>query len=337
MIKSSILKLAEGKNLTENEAGFTADSIMRGDATPSQIGAILMGLRIKGETIDEITGFAKSMREHSLHIKPTNPNLVDTCGTGGDLSHTFNISTVSALVAAGAGVSIAKHGNRSVSSKSGSADLLESLGVKIDIDPKKVEKCINEIGIGFMFAPSFHPAMKFAGVTRREIGVRTIFNILGPLTNPAGAGLQILGVYSEALCEKMAEVLKKLGTRHALIVHGMDGMDELSISSETKISKLKEGNIKNYSIKPEDFGLVRAPKESIKVQNIEESRVVSVEILEKHEDGPKMDVILLNAAAAIYISGLAKDIKEGIIKAKESIRSNSALNKLKQLVKLSNE
>lgn len=331
MIKEAIIKLSDGKNLTREESSLTADTIMRGEATPSQIGALLIALRLKGETIEEITGFAEQMRAHSVHISPTTKDLVDTCGTGGDVSHTFNISTVAAVVASGAGVPIAKHGNRSVSSKCGSADLLEAFGVKIDLPPEKVSESIDRIGFGFMFAPNFHPAMKFAGPTRREIGVRTIFNILGPLTNPAGAKRQILGVFSEKLTETMAQVLLNLGAEHALIVHGMDGLDEISISDKTKVSELKDSKIKNYFIKPEDFGLKRVGRENIRVQNVEESKVAALDILELHHESPRMDVILLNAGAAIYVGGLAKDIKSGIKLAKEAIHSGAALRKLGEI------
>jgi len=331
MIKEAIIKVVEGKNLTREEASLTADTIMRGEATPSQIGALLIALRLKGETIDEITGFAEQMRAHAVHIHPQTAKLVDTCGTGGDVSHTFNISTVAALVASGAGVPIAKHGNRSVSSKCGSADLLEAFGVKIDLPPEKVSQAIDKIGFGFMFAPNFHPAMKFAGPTRREIGVRTIFNILGPLTNPADAKFQILGVFSEMLCEMLAEVLKNLGTRQALVVHGMDGLDEISISDKTRVSELKNGKISNYFIKPEDFGIKRASRDLIVVKNVEESKVAALQILELHQVSPMMDIVLLNAAAAIYVAGLAKDIKSGIGLAEESINSGAALKKLEDL------
>lgn len=333
MIKNAIARVVEGKNLTREEASLTADTIMRGEATPSQIAALIIALRIKGETVDEITGFAEQMRAHAVHIKPRTENLVDTCGTGGDVSHTFNISTVAAIVAAGAGAPIAKHGNRSVSSKCGSADLLEAFGVKIDLPPEKVSESIDKIGFGFMFAPNFHPAMKHAGPTRREIGVRTIFNILGPLTNPAGAKFQIMGVFSEKLTEVMAEVLGNLGTKHALIVHGMDGLDEISISDKTKVTELKDGRIKTYFVTPEDFGLKRAPKGEIVVHNVEESKLITLEILEQRKKGPHMDIVLLNAAAAIYVGGLAKDIKTGVKLAEESLNLNAAAKKLEAIRK----
>jgi anthranilate phosphoribosyltransferase len=331
MLKAAIVKVVEGKNLTREEASLSAGTIMRGEATPAQISALLIALRIKGETIDEITGFAEQMRAHSVHIHPHSKNLIDTCGTGGDVSHTFNISTVSALVAAGAGAKVAKHGNRSVSSKCGSADLLEAFGVKIDMAPEKVTECIDKIGFGFMFAPSFHPAMKHAGPVRREIGVRTIFNILGPLTNPADAKLQILGVYSPKLTEVMAEVLKNLGSERALVVHGMDGLDEISMSDKTKVSELKDGKIINYFIDPQELGIKKAEKGDLVVQNVEDSKIAAIEILEEHQASSRLEIVALNAAAALYLSGLAKDIKAGIELAKESINSGAAFRKLEEL------
>jgi anthranilate phosphoribosyltransferase len=331
MIKQAIAKVIERKNLTREEASLTADTIMKGEATPSQVGALLAALRMKGETIEEITGFAEQMRAHSVKIHPRAEQLVDTCGTGGDVSHTFNISTISALVAAGAGASIAKHGNRSVSSKCGSADLLEALGVRVDLPPAKVTECIDTIGFGFMFAPLFHPAMRFAAPTRREMGVRTIFNILGPLTNPAGAKFQILGVFSEKLVDQMIEVLHNLGAKHALVVHSRDGLDEISISDKTKVAELKEGKIRKYEIKPEDFGLKRASRDHIQVSNVEESKVSALQILELREKSPKMDIVLLNAAAAIQVAGLAEDMKSGVKLAEESINSGAAFSKLEAL------
>ncbi|KAF0133894.1 MAG: anthranilate phosphoribosyltransferase [Candidatus Saganbacteria bacterium] len=333
MIKEAILKVIEGKNLTCEEAAFTADTIMRGEANQTQIASLLTALRIKGETVDEIVGFAKQMIAHAVKIKPNAGNLVDTCGTGGDVSHTFNISTVSALVAAGAQVKIAKHGNRSVSSKCGSADLLEALGVKIDLSPERVAKCIDDLGFGFIYAPNFHPAMKHAGPVRREIGFRTIFNVLGPLTNPAGAARQVLGVYSEKLTDIMAKVLLKLGVKHALVVYGMDGLDEISISDKTKISEVIGGKIKNYYVKPEDFGIKKAKRERITAGNVEQSKSIALDILEQHTKCPALDVVLLNAGAAIYISGLAKSIKEGIKLAEESIILGEAFKKLEALRK----
>lgn len=329
--------MIDKKNLTREESVLTCETIMSGQASPSQIAALLTSLRMKGETIDEITGFAESMRKHANKIHPRAENLVDTCGTGGDLSHTFNVSTVSAIVAAGAGVNIAKHGNRSVSSKCGSADLLESFGIKIDLDPEKVSLCIDKVGFGFMFAPKFHPAMKYAMPTRKELGIRTIFNILGPLTNPASAPYQILGVYSKDLTEVMAEVLKNLGTKHALVVHGLDGLDEISISSETKVSELKDSKIRTYEISPMDFKLKRAKKEEIVVSNVEESKVAALQILMGQEKWSKYNVVLLNAGAAIYVSGLAKSIKVGIELARKAIDSGQAYAKLTEITNFTKE
>lgn len=337
MIKDAIKKVVEGQDLTRREAALTMDTIMRGEATPSQISAFITALRMKGETVDEITGLAEKMREHAINIYPHQKNLVDTCGTGGDVSGTFNISTVSALVAAGAGVSIAKHGNRSVSSRCGSADVLEALGVKIDLDPKKVEECIDKIGIGFIFAPNFHKAMRFAMPTRKEIGIRTVFNILGPLTNPALASAQVLGVFRKDLTGVMAEVLKNLGVKHALVVHGMDGMDEISISDKTKVSHLKDGKIKSYFIKPEDFSIRKAKREKILGGSAEENAEIAMGILKHKETGARRDIVLLNAAAAIFVGGGAKDLKEGIRAAAESIDSGKAIKKLEGLIQFTSK
>jgi anthranilate phosphoribosyltransferase len=332
MLKPFIVKLVDRKDLTEEEAAAALNLIMEGASTPSQTAAFLTALRMKGETIEEITGFAKQMRAHAEQIHPRVEHLVDTCGTGGDVSHTFNISTVSAIVAAGAGVAIAKHGNRSVSSKCGSADLMEAFGVNLDLTPKKVEECINNTGFGFLFAPVFHKAMKYVAPSRREIGIRTVFNILGPLTNPAGACAQVLGVYDEKLTEPLAEVLKNLGTTEAMVIHGMDGLDEISISQKTKISHLKNGNIETSFIEPGDLGLKRGKKEELMVHNVEEGKVLALSILNGKEIGSRRDVILLNAAAAIMLGKKAKDLKEGIKAAAVSIDSGRALKKLNEVI-----
>jgi anthranilate phosphoribosyltransferase len=313
------------------------DTIMRGDATPSQIAAFITALRMKGETVEEITGCAEKMREHAVNIHPRQNNLVDTCGTGGDVSGTFNISTVSAFVAAGAGIPIAKHGNRSVSSRSGSADLLEALGVKIDLDPKKVEECISTVGIGFIFAPNFHKAMRFAMPSRKEIGIRTIFNILGPLTNPARATAQVLGVFHADLTGMLAEVLKNLGGKHALVVHGMDGLDEISISKETKVSHLKEGKIDNYFIRPEDYNIPLAKREEILGGSASENAEIAIKILRGEGKKSQRDVVLLNAGAAIFVGGGAKDIKSGIKLAERSIDSGAASKKLEEMIAFTNK
>jgi len=336
-MKEAIKKLVEGKDLTRQEAAIAMDTIMQGNATPSQIAAFITALRIKGETVDEITGCAEKMREHAINIYPHQKEVVDTCGTGGDVSGTFNISTVSAFVAAGAEVSIAKHGNRSVSSKCGSADVLEALGVKIDIEPKKVEECISKVGIGFIFAPTFHKAMRFAMPSRREIGIRTVFNILGPLTNPAKASAQVLGVFDADLTEMLAKVLGNLGVKHALVVHGMDGLDEISISDKTKVSHLRNGKVDNYFIKPEDFKIHKARKEDVLGGTINQNMEITVNILTGEEKGAKRDVVLLNAAAAIFVGGKAKDLKEGIKLAGGSIDSGAAKRKLDEMVEFTNK
>jgi len=336
MLKNYIKRIVERKNLSREEAGLAMDTIMKGEATPSQIAAFITALRMKGETADEITGLAEKMREHAINIYPKQKNLVDTCGTGGDLSGTFNISTVAALVAAGAGVPIAKHGNRSVSSHCGSADVLEALGVKIDLEPKKVEACINEIGIGFIFAPNSHQAMKFAMPSRKEIGIRTVFNILGPLTNPAKASAQVLGVFHPSLTELMVKVLRNLGTKHALVIHGLDGLDEMSISGKTKISELKNGKIKTFELSPKDIGLAKGKKSDLLGGSANENAAIALGVLKGEEKGAKRNCVLLNAGAAIYVSGKANTIKEGIKLAAEAIDSGAAYKKLEELVKFTN-
>lgn len=337
MLRDFIKKVSNLDNLTPKEASRALNIIMTGRATPSQIACFLTALRMKGETVDEITGFAKTMRSHARTITPKAKKLVDTCGTGGDVSHTFNISTISALVAAGAGVSVAKHGNRSVSSKCGSADILEALGVKIDLEPKKVKRCIEKVGIGFLFAPVFHKAMKFVMPSRREIGIRTVFNILGPLTNPANAKAQVLGVYDPKLTVLMAGVLKNLGVKHALVVHGNSGLDEMCISKSTKISELKGGKIKNYNLYPEDLNIKRGKEDSLICRNPEANKKIALRILSGKEKGTPYDIVALNAGAVIYVSGKSLSIIEGIQKAKKSIDSGAALEKLQELVKFSNK
>ncbi|MFH1542599.1 MAG: anthranilate phosphoribosyltransferase [bacterium] len=337
MMQNLIKKILEGKNLTRQEAGQAMDIIMTGKARKEEIIAFLTALSAKGETIDEITGCAEKMRQHAVNIIPQQNNLVDTCGTGGDKSGTFNISTVSAFVAAGAGIPIAKHGNRSVSSKCGSADVLEALGVKVDLEPKQVEECISKVGIGFIFAPKFHPAMKHAMPARKEMGKRSIFNILGPLTNPAKAGAQVLGVFSPDLTEVMAEVLNKLGSREAIIVHGLDGLDEITICERTKVSHLKDGSIRNYFLQPEDFNLSMAHPEEIKGGSASDNANITLEILKEKQIGPKRDIVLLNAAAAIVVGGKARELKEGIELAAESIDSGAANEKLTELIDFTNK
>lgn len=336
MIREAIAKVIEKKNLTEAEMVATFDEIMSGGASPAQIGAFITALRMKGETIEEITGAARVMREKALHIKTKAKMIVDTCGTGGDESGTFNISTTAAFVAAGAGLTVAKHGNKSVSSKSGSADVLRSLGVNIEVEVSHVERCLDEIGIGFLFAPLLHGAMKHAIGPRREIGIRTIFNILGPLTNPAGAHSQVLGVYDARLTEPLAKVLQNLGSTHVFVVHGADGLDEITLTGKTFISELKYGEIENYEILPEDFGLERCTKEELLGGDSETNARITLDIL-KGKNGPHRDIVLLNAGAAIVSGGKAKDLREGLKAASESIDSGRAMKKLDGLRKLTNE
>jgi len=336
MIKDAIKKVVDNIDLSMHEAASVMGEIMSGEATPSQISCLLTALRMKGETSDEVTGFASKMRENSVKIHSKYGNIVDTCGTGGDFSGTFNISTVSAIVAAAAGARVAKHGNRSASSKCGSADILEAMGVKIDIPPEKVKASIEEVGIGFIFAPNFHPAMKYAAPSRKEIGIRTIFNILGPLTNPAGTKYQLLGVFSEKLTELMSLVLQNLGSLEVMVVHGMDGLDEITVTNRTKISHLKNGNIKNYFIEPKDIRMNRHAKEELVGGNVNDNIKITNDVLKGIETGAKRDIVLLNTAAALVVGQVAKDINDGIAMAKEAIESRAALKKLEELIKFTN-
>jgi anthranilate phosphoribosyltransferase len=330
MIKSAIQKLIEGKDLSEKEIMDSMEYIMVGDATDAQIASFITALRIKGETIEEITGCAKVIREKADHVAPKVEFYIDTCGTGGDCANTFNISTVVAIVAAAGGVSVAKHGNRSVSSRSGSADVLESLGVDISISHEKVKDCIEKIGIGFMFAPLFNKSMKYASKPRKEIGIRTIFNILGPLTNPANARGQVLGVYDEKLTEPMANVLLNLDVERALVIHGMDGLDEITITRETKISELKNGKITNYEIEPEQFGIERAERNELVGGDADENAKIINAIL-AGEKGAKRDIVILNTAAALYVGKVADSLAEGLDKARAIIDSGLAQKKLEEL------
>jgi len=335
MIREAISKVVDGADLSQEEAAAAMNEIMSGEATPAQIACFITALRIKGETVDEITGCAKVMREKVTRIESQADLLVDTCGTGGDGAHTFNISTTAALVAAGAGLHIAKHGNRSVSSRCGSADVLKALGVNIEADAATVSRCIDEVGIGFLFAPALHPAMKYAIGPRREIGIRTIFNILGPLTNPAGAKVQVLGVYDPELTETLANVLKNLGSDHVFVVHGADGLDEITITDKTYVSQLADGQVRSLTIDPEDFGISKADVSSLVGGTAEENAQMTLGIL-KGEKGPKRDIVLLNSAAAIMAGGKAANLIEGIQLAAESIDSGKALEKLELLRKASN-
>lgn len=334
MIVEAIGKITERNDLTLAEATGVMEEIMGGKATDAQIASFITGLRMKGETIDEISGFARVMRDKAAQVRPEVGEVVDTCGTGGDLANTFNISTTAAFVVAGAEVPIAKHGNRSVSSKSGSADVLEALGVAISLPPTAVEECIEQVGIGFMFAPVMHAAMKHAIGPRREIAIRTVFNILGPLCNPALAGAQVMGVYDRELTGIIANVLKNLGVRHALVVHGEPGLDEISNVGETAVAELAGGEVREYVMTPEDAGIRRAKLGDIEGGDAVANAAILKAIL-SGEKGPRRDVVLLNAAAALLAADKAGDMKEGVELAARSIDSAAAAGKVAQLVKLS--
>jgi anthranilate phosphoribosyltransferase len=332
---AAIRAVTERRDLRADDMRVVMQTIMTGQATPAQIGGFLVGLRMKGETVEEITAATEVMRSLATHVPVSDKtHLVDTCGTGGDGAHTFNISTTSAFVVAAAGAKVAKHGNRSVSSKSGSADVLEAAGVNLDVTPEQVARCIEQAGVGFMFAPKHHGAMKHAIGPRREMGVRTIFNILGPLTNPAGAPNQVLGVFSMALLEPLAQVLQRLGSRHVLVVHAEDGMDEVSIGAVTHIAELKDGTVRTYSIWPEQFGLQRADIKTLAVASPQESLNMMRAVLD-NTPGPALDIVLLNAGAAITVAGLASSLDEGVKKARAVIETGAARAKLNALVSLS--
>jgi anthranilate phosphoribosyltransferase len=333
MIINSISKLVEGINLTKDEMIDVMSQILKGEATNSQIAAFVTALRLKGETVDEISGAVQVMRKMATKINTRAENIVDTCGTGGDASNTFNISTTAAFVAAGAGVTIAKHGNRSVSSQSGSADVLKALGVNIDTENTKVEECLNEIGIGFLFAPRLHGAMKHAIGPRREIKIRTIFNILGPLTNPSEAKNQIIGVYDSELAYTLARVLKDMGSEHVFVVHGKDGMDEITLVSNTVVAELKNGVLKEYELNPRHYGLNLCKPEDLQGGNPDQNAAITTSILLGGK-GPKRDIVLLNAAAAIIVSKRASNFHEALPLAEKSIDSGKAYQKLENLIKL---
>ena len=339
MIREAIQLLVDRNDLPFELAQQSMREIMAGEATPSQTGAFLTSLRMKGESIDEITALAMVMRENAVRINPhVNGRTVDTCGTGGDRLKTFNVSTGAALVAAGAGVPIAKHGNRSVTSKCGSADVLEAVGVNLNVSPSVVEKSIEQVGIGFMFAPTFHPAMKNAIVPRREIGIRTVFNILGPLTNPANANAQVLGVYDSSLVEPMAKVLHKLGTEEAIVAHGVDGLDEISTIGKTKLAWLKDGQTTTKEITPQDLNLKQARPSEISSFDVDESAKLLVNILNGTEDkqSTRLEMVLANAAAAIVIGEKADDLASGVEVGREALASGRAYGKLKALIECTN-
>lgn len=330
-IQTAIKSMIARQDLSGDDMTSVMRQIMTGECTPAQIGGFLVGLHMKGETVDEISAAAKVMRELATRVEVDTDRLVDTAGTGGDSSGSFNISTASALVAAAAGARVAKHGNRSMTSKSGSADVLEAAGVKLDIPPEKVAACINSVGVGFMFAPAHHGAMKHAIGARKELAVRTVFNVLGPLTNPAGAPNQVIGVFHADLVELMANVLKQLGSRHVMVVHAEDGMDEISISAPTRVAELKSGEVRCYNLTPADFGMQTASLDELRVGSAEESlamiRAVFADI-----PGPARDIVCLNAGAAIYVAGCADSLAAGVEAAQAAISSGEAAEVLQNLV-----
>ena len=332
-IQEAIGAVIEGQDLNPEQMGEVMNQIMTGGATPAQIGGFLVGLRMKGETVEEVAAAASVMRDLALRVEVNADNLVDVVGTGGDASGTFNISTASALVAAAAGVKVAKHGNRSVSSKSGAADLLEAAGVNLELNPQQVAQCIETVGVGFMFAPRHHSAMKHAIGPRKELAARTIFNVLGPLTNPAGAPNQVLGVYSDQWVEPLAHVLARLGSRHVMVVHGEDGLDEISVTAPTRIAELKNGKVNSYTISPENFDFERANPADLRVNDATQSLAVIQQVLDNQPGAPR-DIVALNAGAAIYVAGLADSHKEGIVKALDVIANGGVKLILERLVDL---
>jgi anthranilate phosphoribosyltransferase len=334
-MQQAIRTVTEQRDLSAGEMTAVMRIIMTGEATPAQIGGFLIGLRMKGETVDEIAAAATVMRELASGVKVSGEHVVDIVGTGGDATNTFNVSTASTFVVAAAGGTVAKHGNRSVSSKSGSADLLEAAGVNLDLTPQQVAQCIEQVGVGFMFAPRHHSAMKHAIGPRKEMGVRTIFNVLGPLTNPAGAPNQLLGVFADELVEPLAEVLQKLGSHHVLVVHAEDGMDEISIGAPTRVAELNNGIIETYTITPEEFEVPRSDIGQLAVDSAEESLAMVRAVL-NDEPGPARDIVMLNAGAAIYAADLANSLDAGIRRADTMIATGKALEKLEQLIEVSN-
>jgi anthranilate phosphoribosyltransferase len=333
-IKQAIAQVIEGQDLTRNQMGQVMTQIMTGEATPSQIGGFLVGLRMKGETVEEIVAAAEVMRKLATPVDLDSTKLVDTCGTGGDESGIFNVSTASAFVVAAAGGQVAKHGNRSVSSNTGSADVLEQAGVNLQLNAEQVARCVQEVGVGFMFAPAHHGAMKHAIGPRKEMAVRTIFNFLGPLTNPAGAANQVLGVFSVQWCRPLAEVLQALGSEHVLVVNSEDGLDEISTAAPTHVAELKNGEIREYVIQPEDFGIKRQPLDTMKVKNATESLALIEEAL-SDEGGAASDILALNGGAAIYAANICSTLEQGVEMAQDLLASGQAREKLKDLISFS--
>jgi anthranilate phosphoribosyltransferase len=334
-MQSAIAAVIDRRDLSAADMQAVMRLIMTGQATAAQIGGFLVGLRMKGETVDEIAAAAGVMRELATHVDIAGPHLVDTCGTGGDGASTFNISTASALVTAAAGGRVAKHGNRSVSSSSGSADVLEAAGVRLDLGPEQVAACVEQLGVGFLFAPRHHSAMKHAIGPRKEMRVRTVFNLLGPLTNPAGAPNQVLGVFSADWVEPLAQVLKQLGSEHVLVVHAEDGLDEISIAAPTRVAELKDGKISCYTISPEDFGLQRADLAAIAVEDAQQS-LAMIRAVFDGQPGPAHDIVILNAGAAIYAAGLVSSLADGVSRAADVIQAGKAKQVFASLVEVSN-
>ena len=332
-IQEAIARTIEGKNLTALEAERTMEIIMSGESADAQIAGLLVALRTKGESVDEIAGFARAMQKKSIYVMTEEKTLIDVCGTGGDARGTFNVSTTVAFVAAGAGLSVAKHGNRSVSSRCGSADVLEALGVHLDLSADEIGRCIDEIGIGFLYAPSLHPAMKHAVGPRREMGIRTIFNMLGPLTNPARAQVQLLGVYDPSLTERMAEVLRSLGCRSAFVVHGSGGLDELSTLGTNRVSRLANGRVESYDLDPASLGLAPAQLSDLEGGDATENAQILRDVL-SGQTGPKRDIVLLNAAAILVAAERVEDLQEGLLLAAEVIDSGAAIERLDALIEM---
>lgn len=335
-LKGILAKLSEGKDLTKDEAMYTQDMILTGQATEAQIACILTALKMKGETLDEITGFAAVLRDKANTISPDVDNYVDLVGTGGDCTYSFNISTTSAFVVAASGLPVAKHGNRSISSKSGAGDVLEALGVNIAADPDVVKKCVEEVGIGFMFAPHFNPAMKYVGKVRKDLGFRTIFNILGPLSNPSRAKAMVVGVYTSKLTDVIAKAMMNIGVERAFVVSGCDNMDEITLTGVTTISEIKEGRVNTFTVTPEQFGFKRCGLDELQGGDGTVNAGITKDILSGKEKGAKRDIVLLNAGATLYVGGMADSIQAGIRLAQETIDSGKALKTLEALVNASN-
>lgn len=333
--KSLIAKVADGHALSSGDAEAAFDAMMSGEATSGQIGAFLMALRVRGETVDEITAGAKIMRSKAVQV-PAPANAIDTCGTGGDASGTYNISTAASFAVAACGIPVAKHGNKALSSKSGSAEVLEKLGVKLDIGPDQIRRCIDQAGIGFMFAPAHHSAMKHVGPTRAELGTRTIFNLLGPLSNPAGAKFQVVGVFDDKWVEPLAYVLKNLGSTRVWVMHGSDGLDELTTTGPSRVAELKDGNVSTFEVTPEEVGLPRAATADLKGGDPDENTAALRRLLEG-ESGPYRDIVALNAAASLVVAGKAPTLKDGVQMAGDAIASGAAKSALDKLVAVSNE